>query len=56
MRAEDRPTLLAALGSWATRGVGFADAWLLARARATGQPICSVNERDFGGVPNTFRA
>ncbi len=56
VRTEDRPALLTALGSWATRGVGFADTWLLARAQATGRPICSVNERDFGGVPNTFPA
>ena len=55
VQVDNRPTLLAALGRWATRGVGFADAWLLARAQATGRPVCSVNERDFGGVPNAFR-
>jgi predicted nucleic acid-binding protein len=55
VQADDRATVLAALSRWATHGVSFADAWLLTRAQATGQPICSVNDRDFG-VPNTFLA
>lgn len=56
VQVDDHATLVATLSRWATRGVGFADAWLLARARATGRPICSVNDRDFDGVLNTFRA
>jgi predicted nucleic acid-binding protein len=55
VQVDDRPALLAALGRWATRGVGFADAWLLTRAQATGLPRCSVNDRVFDGAPNTFR-
>lgn len=55
VQTEDRQTLLAALSRWTMHGVGFADAWLLARAHATGLPICSVNARDFSGIPNTFQ-
>jgi hypothetical protein len=42
------------LQRWASQGVGFADAWLLARALANGRPVCSANARDFAGVTNTF--
>ncbi|MGN6813633.1 MAG: type II toxin-antitoxin system VapC family toxin [Thermomicrobiales bacterium] len=55
VQVDARATLLAALSRWATHGVGFADAWLLASAQTAGWPICPVNNRDFSGVPNTFR-
>src|SRR4051794_4714251 len=37
---EDLETLKIALDRWATRGVGFADAWLFARAIASKSPVC----------------
>jgi hypothetical protein len=45
---------VAALDRWAVHGVSFADAWLFAQAMASGQPVCTVNARDFKGVVNTF--
>jgi predicted nucleic acid-binding protein len=54
VKAEEPQVLAAALERWAARGVGFADAWLFARALADGRPICSVNARDFTEVGNTF--
>jgi predicted nucleic acid-binding protein len=51
---EDLETLKTALERWATRGVGFADAWLFARALADETSVCTANARDFPGVRNTF--
>lgn len=56
VRAPQRALLLAALARWASRGGGFVDAWLATLALAEGQPVCSVNARDFPDVRNTFVA
>jgi predicted nucleic-acid-binding protein len=53
---EDTEILKTALERWATRGVGFADAWLFARALASETSVCTANARDFSGVRNTFFA
>ena len=54
VHVENEDLLMAAIDRWARRGVGFADAWLFVQAMATGQPVCTVNLRDFSGVSNTF--
>jgi predicted nucleic-acid-binding protein len=54
VRVEDEELLITALDRWANQGVSFADAWLFVQAMASGQPICTVNARDFKGAVNTF--
>ena len=54
VRVEDEVLLITALDRWAVHGVSFADAWLFVQAMADGQPVCTVNARDFKGVVNTF--
>jgi predicted nucleic acid-binding protein len=56
IRADDKDGLLEALARWTMQGVGFVDAWLAVLGQRRGLPVCSVNEADFSGVPNTYRA
>lgn len=43
-----------ALDRWERSGVSFVDAYLYACAGHEKRPVCSVNERDFIGVQNTY--
>ncbi|MFN8514909.1 MAG: PIN domain-containing protein [Chloroflexia bacterium] len=53
--ADDKDALIAALGRWASEGIGFIDAWLATLADRRGFSICSVNRQDFPvGLENTF--
>lgn len=55
IQMEEKEDVVRALALWANAGIGFVDAWLSAAATRTGMPICSVNERDFPGVANSYR-
>ena len=50
----DKEAVLEALHRWATDGGRFADALLLALARSSGLPVCTVNVHHFHGVRNTY--
>src|SRR6184192_1522732 len=54
IHADDKAGLLEAVARWEIGRTGFADAWLAVRARRRGLPVCSVNQADFGSMPNTF--
>lgn len=54
IRVENEALLIAAIDRWSVHGVGFADAWIFVQAMAGGQPVCTVNARDFSGVVNTY--
>lgn len=56
VRAHDKDVMLDAIAQWQIRGIGFVDALLTTRAQRDSLPICSVNERDFLGVANSFRS
>jgi predicted nucleic acid-binding protein len=43
-----------ALDRWEQSAVSFVDAYLYAHARHEKRPVCSVNERDFTGVQNSY--
>jgi predicted nucleic acid-binding protein len=54
LHAVDKPGLLETLARWSRQNVSFVDAWLAVQAQRRGLPVCSVNERDFSGVDNTY--
>lgn len=51
---DDKNAALSALHYWASSGGTFDDARIAVLARSRGMPVCSVNARDFPGIPNTF--
>src|SRR4051794_17260966 len=53
--AEDKPTMLAAVGRWAAGPrLSFVDAYLTELAARDGLPVCSANARDFPATPNSY--
>ncbi len=54
VKGDDKEGLIRALQIWGDRGIKFGNARLIAQAERTGVPVCSVNERDFTGVENTY--
>lgn len=56
VKVDDKEGLVRALRLWGDRRIRFGDARLIAQAERTGTPVCSVNERDFSGVENTYRS
>jgi predicted nucleic acid-binding protein len=53
--AEDKPTMLAAVGRWAaSTGLSFVDAYLTELAARDSLPVCSANARDFPATPNSY--
>lgn len=54
-RLEDKDSVVLGLSLWVQGGT-FGDARLRALASRTDLPICSVNGKDFPGVPNTYIA
>jgi predicted nucleic acid-binding protein len=56
IHADDKEALISSLRLWVERGVKFGDARLLALAQQRGAPVCTVNQRDFGGVENSYPA
>jgi predicted nucleic acid-binding protein len=55
IQVEEKDHVIQALTLWANTSIGFVDAWLAAAALRSDQPVCSVNERDFPGITNTYR-
>lgn len=53
---DDKQAVIEALVRWeAMEGLSFADAWLTALShQRSARTVCSVNQSDFAGVPNTF--
>lgn len=56
VKVDDKEGLVRALRLWEDHGIRFGDARLIAQAERTGTPVCSVNERDFSGVENTYQS
>ncbi|MGQ9513272.1 PIN domain-containing protein [Thermodesulfitimonas sp.] len=48
---EERETVLQALADYASLNVDFVDAYLAARACATGWPVCTFDKKDFARLP-----
>jgi predicted nucleic acid-binding protein len=55
VHADDKRSMISALSLWAEEGTAFGDARLRALCVSRGMPVCTVNERDFGGLQNTYR-
>ncbi|WP_040826283.1 hypothetical protein [Thermaerobacter subterraneus] len=56
VHVEGKHVVLKALELWATGASDtYGDARLRALAEQTGLPVCTVNQRHFIGVPNTYR-
>lgn len=56
LHSTERDLLIATLQIWSSGSIGFADARLTALAHSTSMTVCSVNQRDFPNVPNSFPA
>lgn len=56
VKGDDKEGMIRALRLWGDRGIRFGDARLIALAQRSGAPVCSVNERDFAGIENTYRS
>lgn len=56
IKGDDKEGLIRALRLWGDHGIRFGDARLIVQAERTGTPVCSVNERDFSGIENTYRS
>lgn len=54
VRVEDKEGLIRTLRLWVERGIKFGDARLLGLAERAQMPVCTVNERDFPGVRNSY--
>lgn len=52
---DEKDQVIQALTLWASTGIGFVDAFLSAAATHDGTSVCSVNERDFLGITNSYR-
>lgn len=51
---EDKGTLIETLRLWATSTARFGDIRLVVLARTKGMPVCTVTQRDFASVANTY--
>ncbi len=54
VRAHDKESLIRSLRLWVDQRGKFGDARLIVLAERSGMPVCTVNERDFPGVRNTY--
>ncbi len=54
VRAQDKENLIRSLQLWVERGGKFGDARLVALAEQAGMPVCTVNQRDFPGIENSY--